>query len=324
LLGNLQILRVFAASGVVLYHCNAEFFGNHTEFAGVALFFALSGFLMCKIKDKRAASGFIVERFWRIVPSYWLATAIVVLLFQRDASLGHIFLTLFFVPHQSLHGLFPILGVGWTLNMEVYFYAIFALSILISRRFSPLLAASIVGFVMLALPAVGVSGAFVFYYTHPYIWFFLCGIGVWYVSEIFTRRDRVLSLPKWVFPAALAGYVAIVGVLLKGVDAPLIAVLVISAMLLIAVLTARLGGDWKWRPLIVLGDASYACYLLHTIIIELFRHMRVAIDGSLLTTALIFSVSWLTAIAWHSSVEMVVSKVRSSRFWWSRDQASRA
>lgn len=80
-IGNIQILRAFAASGVVILHSHATIFGVHTSFHGSALFFVTSGHLLSRIGD-RSAAAFAVNRFWRIAPSYWLATALLLTLFN--------------------------------------------------------------------------------------------------------------------------------------------------------------------------------------------------------------------------------------------------
>ena len=81
MIGNIQILRAFAASGVVIFHENVNFFGVHTEFNGILIFFVLSGYLMCCLRDK-SAINFAMDRFWRIVPSYWLAMVFMLVLFK--------------------------------------------------------------------------------------------------------------------------------------------------------------------------------------------------------------------------------------------------
>jgi exopolysaccharide production protein ExoZ len=141
MIGNLQILRLFAASGVVLYHTTFNFWGIHTEFFGVALFFVLSGYLMCKVNNRKGLE-FATERFWRIVPNYWLAMVALLTFFKtwKRWPIEHTIQSFLFIPHDSIVGMHPVLGVGWTLNMEVYFYLIFTLAILIHQRFAPIIA----------------------------------------------------------------------------------------------------------------------------------------------------------------------------------------
>jgi peptidoglycan/LPS O-acetylase OafA/YrhL len=82
-------------------------------------------------------------------------------------------LSVLFIPQESVGGLYPLLGVGWTLNLEIYFYAVFALSILISQRWAPIVAASIILAVRLGLPHLTDNKAAVFYYSHVNIKYFI-------------------------------------------------------------------------------------------------------------------------------------------------------
>lgn len=303
MLANIQLLRVFAASAVVVYHCSFEFFGYHTDFGGVAVFFVLSGYLMCRIKDTRNAFHFAAERFWRIVPSYWLATAIVIIAFQRGIPLEHALLSALFIPHEWTHGMFPVHGVGWTLNMEVYFYAIFALAIFLNRRLAPFTSAIIILAIYVGLPFVTDNISAIFYYTHQYILCFICGIAVWYLSEWLSSKLTNYTLPKTTFPIVLAIYVLVFGVALKGVNCPVLGYFTVSSLVFLAVLSAKLGADLKSRSIMILADASYACYLIHTIVIELLRYKKFEIDGSFGLTAFTLSLSWLIAIGWHHIFE---------------------
>ena len=128
MLFNLQVLRGLAALGVVFYHTDFRLAGDwHTDFSGVAIFFAISGFIMCFI-TRQDADHFLTKRFIRIVPMYWLCTLVV--LIAVGYKLGLLGLStwittlatdlprsLIFLPSEKT----PLLGVGWTLNFEIYF-----------------------------------------------------------------------------------------------------------------------------------------------------------------------------------------------------------
>lgn len=317
-IGNLQILRAFAATGVVFLHSNAAVFGVHTEFHGVALFFVLSGYLMCRISN-RSAVEFVRDRFWRIVPVYWMATAIMLTTFGMWTywPAAHIFMSFLFLPHQAPSGLHPVLGVGWTLNFEVYFYTVFALSIFIAKKHAPALAASTIAFVFFATPLVTESEALRFYYGGKSVWFFVAGIGIWYLTEAMARWGVRRNLPKLTLPVALAVYAAasvVSGALWASPEQAFYAAIVLApSLFLTAVLAAQSGADLKPSFLILLGNASYGCYLLHTILIELMRHRGVAIDGGLSVTLYILLASWTIAILWYLFVERLLAAVIRSR-----------
>ena len=96
---------------------------------------------------RASCDQFFLHRLIRIVPLYWLATAIyatlVVVVYpvigkQSDnaVTLKTLLYDLFFIPRLDSEGtiIYPVLGVGWTLNLEMYFYLLFAGALEISRQ----------------------------------------------------------------------------------------------------------------------------------------------------------------------------------------------
>jgi exopolysaccharide production protein ExoZ len=268
-IGNLQLLRGIAAIGVVFYHTAyllAD--GHHTDLRGVETFFVISGFIMCYISQNDPKS-FFLKRVVRIVPLYWLCTAFVLALsFQMVLRpwtwpadfVPHILKSLFFLPSDQ----HPILGVGWTLNYEMYFYLLFALALWIHRRAAPLIAAILVTGI-LALAPLGCGHFLCVYYADDYVKFFVFGIALYYfwsgVAPLLPKMATavvgtgIIALlyatelaPSWLGP--LPGWAGIV-----------MPVAVVAA----ALAMSRTGTDVASRPLLLIGDASYAIYLTHTI-----------------------------------------------------------
>jgi exopolysaccharide production protein ExoZ len=273
LIFNLQIVRAAAAIGVVIYHIDYHLRPDlHTDFLGVATFFVLSGFIMCQI-TRDDAGGFLLNRIVRIVPLYWLCTfARIVILggvnvfsssFWVDQS-GAILKSLFFLPSEEV----PLVAVGWTLNFEMYFYLIFAASLMISRRFAPILAFFVIAAVMAI--DVYVPGIFVVhYYAHGYILFFLEGIGLFYLwrfTEIKLPNAAVVLICVAILFCAYA-YQLVTADL--GPWAERIPMLIVGSALFLT--TAGL--DLNLRPLVLLGDASYAIYLIHTLLMGSIRRL---------------------------------------------------
>ena len=157
-LAALQILRAVAALLVVVSHAilrQAEWaptdpLTSHVAIyiglLGVWIFFIISGFIMSytyydNFALHGAAGQFIASRIIRIVPIYWLATALeVALRLHHGAGLdvNKLICSLLFIPVAVEPGpmvaMRPTLGVGWTLNYEMMFYAAFASVLLLSRR----------------------------------------------------------------------------------------------------------------------------------------------------------------------------------------------
>lgn len=141
---SLQILRAIAALLVVFYHAIQEIDIPHDSwfyslsgigFAGVNLFFIISGFIMCYTTDSRTEPlKFIGRRLVRIAPLYWL-----ILLFHggfHSLTDPDTYISMLFIPLSVQSP--PFLGfaawtVGWTLNYEMFFYLVFSLSLLAGK-----------------------------------------------------------------------------------------------------------------------------------------------------------------------------------------------
>lgn len=126
-IGNIQILRAFAASCVVFLHSTlppglpmpsyAKF--GYGQF-GVDLFFVISGYIISSIAT-RDPRDFELKRIIRIVPFYWAATVaafFVALFFPRlvhhtFADWRSLVTSLLFIPQLRPNGSFePTLYVG--------------------------------------------------------------------------------------------------------------------------------------------------------------------------------------------------------------------
>lgn len=141
---SLQILRGVAALLVVGFHARpvmdipADSWLDSLfsmGYAGVNLFFIISGFIMCYTTDSRTKPlKFIGRRLVRIAPLYWL-----LLLFHkglRSLTDPQTYLSMFFIPLSPQSP--PFLGyatwmVGWTLNYEMFFYLVFFLSLFFGK-----------------------------------------------------------------------------------------------------------------------------------------------------------------------------------------------
>jgi len=97
---------------------------------GVLLFFVISGFIMSYLIDK-GENRFLLKRFLRIYPSYFLAVIVVVFLtlfLFSSVSLPHLLQAISLLPFkvmQSPDAAYP-LKVEWTLIYEVFFYLVCA------------------------------------------------------------------------------------------------------------------------------------------------------------------------------------------------------
>lgn len=148
-LRNLQIMRGFAATNVVMFHSIGVVQRSLSEVPvlrhlagwgenGVDVFFVLSGFVIqySQARSPKEAGAFLRGRLIRIVPNYWAWTVMLfaaLLIFPQlfarlQANFLHLLASMLFISGPMLASE-PVFYVGWTLEYEMLFYLLFALAI---------------------------------------------------------------------------------------------------------------------------------------------------------------------------------------------------
>jgi exopolysaccharide production protein ExoZ len=345
MISNLQVLRGLAALGVVFYHTAFTFNGGvHTEFQGVSVFFVISGFIMTYI-TREDTNNFLVQRLIRIVPLYWLCTLPAVAMWFKgnpsawtDGSIANIGKSLLFIPYQDgIGNVQPLLGVGWTLNLEMFFYAIFASSLAISRRWAPLLTCTALIALKIGHRGLGCSALFCQFYAHDYTTFLIAGIVSFYIWK--ALESHALGR-RWIV-APLAA-VSVATFLLWNVDPPFATATqrwfpfplgyLMPPILVIAVLLLHSAQfQSRWRLALLMGEASYALYLTHTIVMEIYRVSRNKLVGdqiaildpkdSIGAVAALLVICSLIAVVVHFRVELPILRWLRRKFVVPADSA---
>lgn len=283
---NLQLLRVAAALGVVAYHLGVHAAGifrtadpliewlrtGPWAMFPVPVFFALSGFVLTHALQTAPRGRFLVARFLRLYPGYWLAMALGLAVVWHgvwppdQAARAKFSATAFtLTPAGPAKGYYVLGGVEWSLIYEVMLSVMLtALSLLGVRRGLP----------------VGVS-----------VWIAVLAAKVWlwpgYATDPFPHWRTVLlsaySLPFLL--GVLAYYLRDTGRRWRwGVLAALVGFLVWVVPLAAADRelqwcgwgVAGAGAVWfavqvkqvsAWNPLARLGDYTYGLYLIHVPVI---------------------------------------------------------
>jgi peptidoglycan/LPS O-acetylase OafA/YrhL len=300
-LRSLQILRAVAAASVVYYHI-----GRLPQFGsfGVDLFFVLSGFVIAMIARTDASPlVFASNRITRVVPLYWILTTFTLMVafaapsLMRDttANLPDYLRSILFIPYFRRGGaLQPMLGVGWTLNYEMFFYTLATIALVTARRDvfayvtgGLVVIASVIG---LFLPDGSAYGEFL---RFDLLSEFIMGIIAWNVKDaaIWGR------IPKWVVLAVLVALYVLMAYL-ETVDAPFrILSYGIPAFLIVlgAYQSEGLVGHLHARLvalLVQLGDASYATYLSHLYCVDFAKRILARYTGE----AAVYSPAGVTGI----------------------------
>jgi exopolysaccharide production protein ExoZ len=272
--GSIQCLRALAATAVVIHHaCERADAGIGMGAAGVDVFFVISGFIMFTLAmDPTISMGaFVWNRLARIVPLYWTYTVVLALaatvfpflLPHLRPSLHDVVRSLAFIPYRDANGdIFPVAVVGWTLNYEVFFYALFAVCVLLPARLRLSGLISVIASLVVVGLSIRSDNPILATYTNPLLLEFGAGVllGRLFKSDFTCKAST---------GAALIGLsivqLVVVQILLVPVDAwrivlwGLPAICIVTGALIIERHRPRFG-----LPLLVrLGDASYSTYLLH-------------------------------------------------------------
>lgn len=291
-LDRLQSLRFVAAAAIVIRHIFLEVDQHGVEFpfrdafmqvpwgAGVDVFFVISGFVITisalhKPQSAGTAGDFIVQRLIRLWPTYALFTLLMLAaMFAIPGALDHPVIDpahttasfLFFPwPEPGDALLYPVLGQGWTLNFEMFFYTCFAATLLAPQRYrlAILLGGGIALVTAGALFRLPLPLAF---WADSIVLEFLFGV----VLAVAWRR--VGSASSWMFLVALIGLALTFLLSTTWPDLPRVikaglpSVLVVGGVVFSGPTVERLFGC---PPLATLGNASYALYLSHTFTINL-------------------------------------------------------
>lgn len=269
--------RGFAAILVVIFHFAlnvipdgllSDFFANGN--LAVSYFFTLSGFIMCYTyySQRVGYSSYMKKRIARIVPLYLFALLLTIALlstypdgFGKQLVLNTFLLQAYF-PDYAL----TLNGPGWSLSVEMFFYLLFPLFIIMYRYNEKGFAVFAILFYIISQalhlwliaiykPEYG-SGLheFVFYHPVMHLSQFLIGMAGYYLFS------HIQSIHKYLSPVVLFLIIAACVLYLplskhNGLLAPLF------VLFIVGVATSR-KSLLATRPLVYFGEISYGIYIL--------------------------------------------------------------
>ncbi len=336
---NIQALRALAVYLVVLAHSLPTLAMGGLDaarlafgLAGVDIFFVISGFIMVVTTDTRETQpgDFIWHRITRVVPLYWLLTLLVFAVALAAPSLVQatrsnpveLVKSLFFIPFVKSNGMVqPVVFVGWTLNYEMFFYVLFALSLLIKRRGVRLavMLGVLVGLTLAGLCFPSRNRIYGFY-TNPVMLEFGAGMllgAIW---------PKMPAGRGWVV-GACAGLVLAAALFALRADYwpgsqrvfgfGIPAFLIVSAALFLE----RAGRVVRAGWILLLGNASYSIYLTHFFVTQagkkaangLHVHTALAAIGITAATAIVLA---FVGIAVHRRIEIPLNRLAKSAALW--------
>lgn len=295
-LPNIQVLRACAALMIVIYHCGIEtgrlsgavgggkLFDETAWGSGVQLFFAISGFIMVVTSARAfgspsAAIDFMRRRIIRIVPLYWLVTtfalaAILVAPGLSKAPPGdplYVVASYLFWPYVRLTGdIRPLATPGWTLNLEMLFYVVFAVSLLFRRRVGLSFLFASLGLLVAARVCGLLPGVALNFWGDPIVLGFLFGaaVGIVYVNGLRLSGLSAIMLIAIGFGIMFLCWVP------EGAEDSLPLRLAEAAPATLVLIGIALGPQVDaarivWRSGLAIGNASYSLYLAQEFLLRL-------------------------------------------------------
>jgi len=342
IINSIQILRGLAAVVVVIYHVSGYMKMHYSQtifgdifrigFAGVDLFFVISGFIIYftakdYLNKPERFQDYWKKRIIRIYPIYWLVViGIQVLQWLLSKQLNVASFSTEYeggiLQHLGTYTLFPhhvaIDPVTWTLSYELYFYVLFSLLIL-SRKLW------VVPFVVLIVSIFNTftepehSRNYYDFLFSNFHYEFLMGVLICYFSDKL-RFSKLMSLGTLGLAIAIItvwGYEVgdsdnIKRILVFGFAA---------SLLLISMLNLEQHGYLQApKFLMLLGGASYVLYLIHfpfLLILNKFPTMLgIILDTNMMSVynyTIIF-INIFVAIFLHQKLELPLTSFLSKRF----------
>lgn len=313
---ELDAMRGLAALAVVLFHYTTrfyDFFPNNPapifQFDdlgyGVNLFFVISGFVISfSAASKNNALAFLKGRILRLYPLYWasmIVTFVVLTIFPyEDLTVDFMTFLVNFSMLQKFAGFANVDGAYWTLAIEWVFYFMI-IGLLLVKSFSKI--QLFVGFMIVSNIALAAANIML---DNPIILpiklalvynamgYFACGVS-------FYLYKKTLSVYY-----ILSAFIVLLSAHLNAAEA-----YVILDLALFWIFWLFTTENLKWlaiKPLVYLGNISYALYLIHQNIGYVIINNSIDYLGPNLAIGLAMASMLLLAHVINASVNALMGK----------------
>lgn len=277
------MMRGIAALSVIFAHIGMIGKGSF----GVDLFFCISGFIMMFVTEK-SSDGFLKKRVLRICPLYYLLTilafavAFIIPNLLRDANTELVALLRSFLFIGSAENNKIIVGVGWTLCYEMFFYLLFFIALKISHKYRHIISTVFLTIIVFTGLIIKPSNEYLLFYTRPILLEF--ALGMFAYKILYWRNSKNINI---LLPLAIIIYISLFFVRLQ-IDRLFTAGI---PTFVFFILTLKALQDKKIpKFFVVLGNISYSLYLTHTFVITSFSRLIMDIDHKVTASSIIASV----------------------------------
>lgn len=284
-INELDLLRLFAALSVVLFHyCFRGYAADNLSimpypllqpvakygYLGVELFFMISGFVILLTAATGSLSRFVISRFVRLYPAFWICCTITFIAISTlggarfSASVGQ-----YLANMTMLSGFMhvpSIDGVYWSLFVELRFYLLVAVVLMVGRIHQAkmfLIAWLIAAVALEIIPVYKLRVIF----DAAYAAYFIAGAMYYLVwTEGLSASKLTVIVSCWI----LALYQAI-GDELPGLERHyhaslnpyVVGGLITACFAIMALIATRRTGAWGRKRWVLAGAVTYPLYLIH-------------------------------------------------------------
>lgn len=299
----IQAIRGIAALGIVYFH--TEYGPWKSANWGVDLFFILSGYFLMMSTERNRGGYYWKNKLLRLCPLYYTMTMVVALgcllvpsVFRSTIVNAETLIKSFlFLPCYAGSGrIYPVYSVGWTMNLEMFFYLLFFAAMKINHKHRGSIAVCMICFLSLTGMLLRPQSVVLKFWTQTRLINFAAGIGAYGI-------EKKTGEPEIGRRICLAG----MGVVLT---------LLFSGRYLVGEQFYHLWNVW-WGSVLLflslplkempvpgvlkrLGDMSYSIYMTHFLIIG--SACRVLIDNTKLsarnTVLVIAAVAFVVPCSW--------------------------
>jgi len=322
-LPRVQILRLIAAGAVILSHAlgtSGTYYGDRAWIMeifrhgdlGVDLFFVISGFVigLSVLRGHGDWRQFLLRRLARIVPLYWLVTLFTACLFfvpglSRTAAPEPGFFLCSLSYSCWMQGEMPIVYPGWSLEYEMYFYVLTVAMLALRQDLLRSTVAILSGLVVLGVmmrASMGILSPALAFLTDPIVLEFVMGLAIAFAFH--NGKVPVVALIPLI--------VALLLCVIAGGDRSFRLAVAGVPSALIVYLTARRDlqkpmANAGRNPFVWLGDASYAIYLVHAVVVSATVKVALKLAGAM-PQDLVILLCLATTLAAAAVVDLFVDR----------------
>jgi len=300
--------------------------------AGVYAFFVLSGFVIAhslrnNSLSSRAIGNFILRRQIRLDPVYWAVLALTVALSiikfspsefgQSNPSIPNLVVNMFYL--QGLLNKEPLIGVAWTLCIEIQFYLIFILLLLFGSKAHRLLPEFNVSKITVGLVFCLGIGALILkhctfnsaYFISFWHYFAFGTLAYWGMQRVISPKLFFAFVGLFVIDTCFSDPVSIYDFGSKhslSIQAMVIGLLTATSLYYAG--THGLMSKWGKHPILqYLGRISYSLYLIHGIVIMVLSKLFFPAAEANPIMAIVWYISvYVVSIGMAQLLYMVIEK----------------